>query len=65
LISQRDDGAPGQAISEEEAARRKRAATSYDGNLESKDAARLAQMQNVSVEEQIRAIHQKFGDGKK
>lgn len=58
------DGVTGQPITEEEAARRKKAATSYDGNPESKDAVRLAQMQNVNVEEQIRAIHQKFGDKK-
>jgi splicing factor 3A subunit 1 len=65
LASQRSDlfdGVTGQPITEEEAARRKKAATSYDGNPESKDAARLQQqMQSVNVEEQIRAIHQKFG----
>jgi splicing factor 3A subunit 1 len=63
LASQRSDvfdGVTGQAISEEEAARRKKAATSYDGQPESKDAARLAQMQNMNIEEQIRQIHQKF-----
>lgn len=68
LASQRSDlfdGVTGQPITEEEAARRKKAATVYDGNPESKDALRLAQMQNVNVEEQIRAIHQKFGDSKK
>ncbi len=64
LASQRSDlfdGVTGQPLSEEELARRKKAATSYDGNPESKDAVRLGQMQNVNVEEQIRAIHQKFG----
>jgi splicing factor 3A subunit 1 len=68
LASQRSDlfdGVTGQPISEEEAARRKKAATNYDGNPESKDAARLTQMQNVNVGEQIRAIHQKFGDPRK
>lgn len=69
LASQRSDlfdGVTGQPIiTDEEAARRKKAATSYDGNPETKDAARLAQMQNINVEEQIRAIHQKFGDAKK
>ncbi|KAI9769381.1 MAG: SF3a splicing factor complex subunit [Geoglossum simile] len=63
LASQRSDlfdGATGQPISEEEAARRKKAAMSYDGQPESKDAARLQQMQNVNVEEQIRQIHQKY-----
>jgi splicing factor 3A subunit 1 len=63
LASQRSDlfdGVTGQPISEEEAARRKKAALSYDGQPESKDAARLQQMQNVNVEEQIRQIHQKY-----
>lgn len=63
LASQRSDvfdGVAGQSITEEEAARRKKAATSYDGQPESKDAARLAQMQNMNVEEQIRQIHQKY-----
>jgi len=58
------DGVTGQALTEEEAARRKKAAISYDGNPESKDAARLAGMQNVNVEEQIRNIHMKFADRK-
>ncbi|KZF20514.1 Surp module [Xylona heveae TC161] len=63
LASQRSDvfdGATGQPISEEEAARRKKAATNYDGQPESKDAARLQQMQSMNIEEQIRQIHQKF-----
>lgn len=68
LASQRSDlfdGATGQPLSEEEQARRKRAATGYDGApLEKGDRARLEMMQNVNVEEQIRAIHQKFGDRK-
>ena len=59
------DGVTGQALSEEEAARRKKAAISYDGNPESKDAARLAAgMQNVNVDEQIRNIHLKFAERK-
>ncbi|KAI9813504.1 MAG: SF3a splicing factor complex subunit [Thelocarpon impressellum] len=65
LASQRSDvfdGITGQAISDEEQARRKKAAmTSYDGQPESKDGPRLQQMQSANVEEQIRAIHQKFG----
>ncbi len=67
LASQRSDvfdGVTGQALSDDELARRKRAAmSSYDGQPESKDAAagRLQQMQSANVEEQIRAIHQKFG----
>lgn len=50
------DGVTGQPISEEEAARRKRAATNYDGQPDMRDAAK---MQNMNIEEQIRAIHQK------
>jgi len=65
LASQRSDlfdGVTGQPIiSEEEAARRKRAALSYDGNPETKEAVKLAQLQSVNVEEQIRQIHEKFG----
>lgn len=66
LASQRSDifdGVTGQPITEEEAARRKKAANSYDGTpLDKTDRARYEIMQNVNVEEQIRAIHQKFGD---
>ncbi|KAL2351042.1 Pre-mRNA splicing factor PRP21 like protein-domain-containing protein [Cryomyces antarcticus] len=64
LASQRSDvfdGVTGQPISEEEQARRKKAATSYDGQPESKDAARLQMMQGMNIEEQIRQIHQKHG----
>ena len=50
------DGATGQPISEEEAARRKRAAMSYDGTMESKETKH---MQTLNIEEQIRMIHQK------
>ncbi|MCJ1263320.1 SF3a splicing factor complex subunit [Lobaria immixta] len=62
LRSQRSDvfdGVTGQpVISEEEAARRKKAASSYDGQLEKgKDMER---MQGMNIEEQIRQIHQKF-----
>ncbi|KAI6709649.1 hypothetical protein JHW43_007832 [Diplocarpon mali] len=68
LASQRSDlfdGVTGQPIvSEEELARRKKAATSYDGVAPDKGDRRLDMMQNVNVEEQIRAIHQKFGDKK-
>lgn len=63
LASQRSDvfdPVTGQSVSEEEVARRKKAASSYDGQPENKDAARLAQMQNMNIEEQIRQIHQKF-----
>ncbi|KAI1005558.1 hypothetical protein K3495_g2663 [Podosphaera aphanis] len=67
LASQRSDlfdGVTGQPISEEELARRKKAATGYDGVPVEKGDRRLDIMQNVNVEEQIRAIHQKFGDKK-
>ena len=58
------DGVTGQPISEEEAARRKKAATSYDGTPVEKGDRRHDMIQNINVEEQIRAIHQKFGDKK-
>lgn len=67
LASQRSDlfdGVTGQYVSEEEVARRKKAATGYDGTPVEKGDRRLDMMQNVNVEEQIRAIHQKFGDKK-
>ncbi|KAF2090899.1 hypothetical protein K490DRAFT_33829 [Saccharata proteae CBS 121410] len=54
------DGVTGQPISEEEQARRKKAATSYDGQPESRDSARIAQMHGMNIEEQIRQIHQKY-----
>jgi splicing factor 3A subunit 1 len=54
------DGVTGLPISEEEAARRKKAATSYDGQPESKDAARMAQMHSLNIEEQLKQIKQKF-----
>ena len=47
------------------ARRKKAAASSYDGvPLEKGDPRRQEAMQHVNVEEQIRAIHQKFGDKK-
>ncbi|CAI6335997.1 unnamed protein product [Periconia digitata] len=65
FASQRDDiydGVTGVAISEEEAARRKKAATSYDGQPDpAKDAARLQQMQNMNVQEQLRRIQERHG----
>ena len=69
LASQRSDvfdPITGQAITEDELVRRKKAAIqSFDGNPESKTQAQLSHMQNVNVEEQIRAIHQKFAADKK
>ena len=64
LASQRSDvfdGVTGQPISDEEAARRKRAAMSYDGTMESKEAKH---MQSLNIEEQIRLIHQRAGQSK-
>jgi len=42
-------------ISEEEQARRKRAALNYDGQLE-----KAKDMQGMNIEEQIRNIHTKY-----
>lgn len=69
LASQRSDvfdPVTGQAISEDELARRKKAAIqSYDGHTVSKaQAQQMNQAQSMNVEEQIRAIHQKFSDKK-
>lgn len=68
LASQRTDvfdSVTGQPLSEEEMARRKKAAlNSYDGNPDGKSQAHIAHLQNVNVEEQIRAIQQKFGEKK-
>ncbi|KAI3327172.1 Pre-mRNA splicing factor PRP21 like protein-domain-containing protein [Xylariaceae sp. AK1471] len=55
------DPVTGQSISEEEMARRKRAAiNSFDGNLEGRSQAHINHMQSVNVDEQIARIHQKF-----
>jgi splicing factor 3A subunit 1 len=67
FASQRDDiydGVTGESISEEEVARRKRAALSYDGQPDpAKDTARLQQMQNMNVQEQLRRIQERHGGG--
>ncbi|KAI1339269.1 Pre-mRNA splicing factor PRP21 like protein-domain-containing protein [Xylariaceae sp. FL0016] len=63
LASQRGDifDSAGQPVSEEEQARRKRAAmNSFDGNLEGRSQVQVTHMQNTNVEEQIARIHQKF-----
>jgi len=67
LASQRGDifdGTTGQPVTEEEAARRKRAAlNSYDGNPEgSRGQAHMSHMQGVNVDEQIARIHQRFAN---
>ncbi|KAL8945971.1 MAG: hypothetical protein Q9222_007570 [Ikaeria aurantiellina] len=62
LASQRSDvfdGVTGQlVISEEEAARRKKAALNYDGQLEK--GKEMERRQGMNIDEQIRQIHQKF-----
>lgn len=67
FASQRDDiydDASGMPVTEEEAARRKRAAMSYDGQPDAaKDAARLQQMQSMNVQEQLRRIQERHGGG--
>jgi splicing factor 3A subunit 1 len=67
FASQRDDiydGATGMPITEEEAARRKKAATSYDGQPDSaKDAVRIHQMQSTNLQDQLRRIQEKHGGG--
>jgi splicing factor 3A subunit 1 len=69
LASQRSDvfdPVSGQTISEDELARRKKAAVqSYDGNPEGRAPTQVNQMQNVNVEEQIRAIYQKVANEKR
>lgn len=66
LASQRSDlfdGVIGQAVSEEEEARRKKVAlNAYDGHLDATSALHMNQVQNINLDEQIRAIHQKFAD---
>ncbi|KAK1758346.1 putative pre-mRNA-splicing factor sap114 [Echria macrotheca] len=68
LASQRSDvfdGVTGQPISEEEQARRKKVAlNSFDGNPEGKSQAHITQLQSFNLDEQIRAIHQKFAEKK-
>ncbi|KAL2121819.1 hypothetical protein VTJ04DRAFT_2274 [Mycothermus thermophilus] len=64
LASQRSDvfDTTGQPVSDEELARRKKVAlNAYDGNPESKATH---PMHTLNLDEQIRAIHQKFADKK-
>ncbi|KAI0130569.1 Pre-mRNA splicing factor PRP21 like protein-domain-containing protein [Xylariales sp. AK1849] len=59
------DGVTGQPLTEEEQSRRKRAAmNSFDGNLEGRSQAHITHLQSVNVDEQIRAIHQRFAQQK-
>jgi splicing factor 3A subunit 1 len=68
LASQRSDvfdSVSGQPTSDEEIARRKKAAiNSFDGNPDGKSAAHISHLQAVNLDEQIRAIHQKFAEKK-
>ncbi|KXX77203.1 Splicing factor 3A subunit 1 [Madurella mycetomatis] len=68
LASQRSDlfdGVTGQPVSEEEQARRKKIAMhAFDGNPDGKSQAHINQLQTFNLDEQIRAIHQKFADKK-
>lgn len=68
LASQRSDvfdGVTGLPLAEEEAARRKKiAVNSFDGNPDGKSQAHMNHLQTVNVDEQIRAIHQKFAEEK-
>ncbi|EGX90133.1 pre-mRNA splicing factor, putative [Cordyceps militaris CM01] len=68
LASQRSDvfdPVTGQAVSEDELARRKKAAiNSFDGNPDGQSQAHISHLQGMNVEEQIRAIHQKFAEKK-
>ena len=68
LASQRSDvfdGITGQPLSEEELARRKKAAVhGVDSYPTAPNPSAQNQMQGLNVEEQIRAIHQKFADRK-
>ncbi|KAF2467242.1 uncharacterized protein BDR25DRAFT_305670 [Lindgomyces ingoldianus] len=65
FASQRDDvfdGVSGMPISEEEQARRKKAAMSYDGQPDpAKDAVRLQEMQSMNLQDQLRRINEKHG----
>ncbi|SPO03796.1 related to spliceosome-associated-protein [Cephalotrichum gorgonifer] len=67
LASQRTDvfdGVTGEPLSEEEQARRKKVAVnSFDGNPEGKSQAHISQLQRMTMEEQIKAIHDRFGTG--
>lgn len=60
FASQREDiydGVSGNNVSPEEEARRKKAALSYDGHV---DPNKVAQMQNVNLQDQLRGIQEKY-----
>lgn len=68
LASQRRDlfdPVTGEELTEEELARRKRLSmNSFGGNPNSTTQAQMNHMQNINVEEQVRAIHEKFAEKK-
>ncbi|KAK4102793.1 hypothetical protein N658DRAFT_494843 [Parathielavia hyrcaniae] len=68
LASQRSDvfdTTTGQPVSEEELARRKKVALhAFDGNPDGKNPAHMNQLQTSNLDEQIRAIHQKYAEKK-
>ena len=61
LASQRGDlfDDAGKPLPQEELERRKRAAVGWDGHADSREAAKLQQLQNVNIQEQIENIHKK------
>ncbi|KAF2741370.1 hypothetical protein EJ04DRAFT_453765 [Polyplosphaeria fusca] len=65
FASMRDDiydGATGLPITEEEQARRKKAALNYDGQPDpAKDAVRMQEMQTMNLQDQLRRINEKHG----
>lgn len=65
LASQRQDvfdPVSGQPISEEEQARRKKAALAYDGNVDGENRGPRPPLgQPMNIEDQIKSIHQRFG----
>jgi splicing factor 3A subunit 1 len=68
LASQRSDvfdGVTGEPLSEEELARRKKASIySFDGNPDGKSQGHISHLQKMTVDEQLKAIREKFSAGK-
>jgi splicing factor 3A subunit 1 len=59
------DSVTGEPLSEEEQARRKKAAMfSFDGNPDGKSQAHMAHLQKMTVDEQLKALREKFAGGK-
>lgn len=67
-MRQEDDSTNGgpDVVAEEEKARIKKVAlNSYDGNPDGKSNVHINQLHSFNMNEQIRAIHQKYGGDKK